>query len=108
LEGVLFFDAPESALMERITGRWTCPRCGRVYQRQSLPSDDSWVCQTCGSPLVQREEDNETVVRKRYAIYQRETEPLVGYYRAQGKLTLIDAMWPIDKRVAASVDALQK
>jgi adenylate kinase len=108
VEKALFFDGPEVELVKRLTGRRSCPACGRVYQHQSLPPKLPGFCDQCGIALVQRPDDEDAVVRKRYAIYRRETEPLAECYRRQAKLTVIDATLTIEQRFSASVEALTR
>ena len=106
IEAVVLFDAPEDAIVERISGRRSCAQCGQVYQIHTMPPKVAGVCDGCGSALVQREDDAEETVRKRFGIYQRLTEPLVEYYRQQGKLTVVDAFAPLEQRFAAIFTAL--
>jgi adenylate kinase len=106
IETVILFDSPESVIVDRITGRRTCPKCGRVYQWPTLAPKKEGVCDDCGTLLVQRDDDQESVVRKRYDIYRRETEPVVAYYRHQGKLTVVDATRPLEQRLSATTAAL--
>ncbi|MEO8425945.1 MAG: nucleoside monophosphate kinase [Verrucomicrobiota bacterium] len=107
IEKVILFDSPESVIVDRITGRRTCPKCGRVYQLPTLAPSKDGVCDDCGTMVVQREDDQEPVVRKRYDIYRRETEPLAAYYRQQGKLTVVDATRPLEQRLSAATAALR-
>ena len=106
VEAVLFFDGNAELIVQRLTGRRSCPRCGRVYQSQTLPPRRPGTCDDCGAALVQREDDAESVVRKRYDIYLRETEPLANYYRDQQKLKVVDSGLPLDERLAATLSAL--
>ena len=64
------------------------------------------VCDDCQSPLVQRNDDQEGVVRKRFKIYRDETDPLVGYYQRQGKLMLVSALLTVAQRIALAAAAL--
>ena len=108
LERVLLFTGPEDVLAERITGRRTCPECGRVYHGQTVPPKRAGICDLCGIPLVQREDDGEAVVHKRYEIYRRETQPLEQYYRQQDKLAVIPATLPLEGRFSAVVEDLTR
>jgi adenylate kinase len=73
---------------------------------ETMPPRTPGVCDDCGSGLVQREDDTEPVVRKRYETYHQQTEPLAGYYHKQGKLAKVDAALPLEERLAATVAAL--
>jgi adenylate kinase len=106
IEVVVFYDCSETILVDRITGRRACPRCGRCYHTQSLRPHVAGRCDECHDELVQREDDTEPVLRRRLEVYTRQTEPLVDYYRRQAKLKVIDAAMPSDAVYAASVEAL--
>jgi len=107
VEAVIFCNCNESLILQRITGRRTCSRCGRGYHVRSLPPRVADHCDDCDIPLVQREDDTEPVVRRRLEIYCRETEPLVNYYRAQNRLVVLDANQPAETMFAAALKALQ-
>ena len=106
VEVVLLYDCDAEVILERVTGRLGCPRCGRVYHLRSLPPRAAGRCDDCNLPLLQRADDREEVVRKRLEIYSRRTEPLVDYYRRQGKLTVVDATQSPQERFAETVAAL--
>jgi adenylate kinase len=91
LEVVLFLDCPEEIVLERITGRRVCLSCGKVYHVRTLPPRSTGKCDVCGSPLTQRPDDTEEVVKNRLLFYQKVTEPLVDYYRESGKLVSLNA-----------------
>jgi adenylate kinase len=91
LEVVLYLDCPEEVILDRITGRRVCLSCGKVYHVRTFPPRSSGVCDECGSPLTQRSDDTEEVVRNRLVFYRKITEPLVDYYRESGKLVSLNA-----------------
>ena|SRR2546426_5390355 len=103
---VLLYDCDLDAVLERITGRQSCPKCGRVYHVRSLPPKVAGRCDDCKVALTQRADDCEEVMRKRFEIYARQTEPVVDYYRKQGKLTVVDATKPPPERLAKTIAAL--
>jgi adenylate kinase len=90
LDAVVVIRADEGLIIERITGRRSCPGCGRVYHVRFMPPKKDNECDACGAALVQREDDREEVVRNRLANYNRQTEPVIGYYRARKGLPMID------------------
>jgi len=106
IEAVLLFNCDLALVLDRITGRWSCPHCGRVYHIYSVPPKASGMCDDCSVALTQRGDDSEPVVRKRFEIYTRQTRPLSRYYDQQGKLTVIDAALSPDERFARTVAAL--
>lgn len=91
LDAVVFFDADEETLVRRLSGRRVCPNCNAIYNvyNEDYPSDG--CCRNCGSMLVQRDDDKPEVVRNRLKVYERETAPLLAYYRDKGNLVTIDA-----------------
>lgn len=108
IDVVICLTAPEHEIIRRVAGRRHCPRCGRVYQIPALPPRVDGVCDDCGEKLIKREDDNEQVLRARFEIYHRETEPLVAYYQKTGKLISVDAMRPLDERCAMVENALNE
>lgn len=108
IESVLFLDCPVELSVERIGGRRSCPKCGRVYHLQHLPENLREQCEPCRVPLFHREDDQDSLVRKRYEIYRQETEPLVQYYQGQGKLTFIDGSQDSEKTFADTRLALAR
>lgn len=77
-------------LVERLTARRTCPVCGRTYNLVFAPPRKDSVCDVDGSALSQRGDDNEEAIRHRLAGYERETAPLIEYYRGQSVLHEVD------------------
>ena len=90
LTKVFLLRAPQAEIVRRLSGRRTCPKCGSVYHLESHPPKSSGVCDACSAALVQRPDDTEEVVRERLRVYEEQTEPVAGAYRAQGLLTEID------------------
>ena len=86
---VLLLDVPESELVERLAGRRLCKSCGKGYHVQFEPPRTEGACDVCAGELYQREDDNETTVRKRLEVYRLQTEPLVDYYDRRGVLETI-------------------
>ena len=106
IEAVILYSCELKVILDRITGRWSCPKCGRVYHVYSVAPKTAGKCDDCSVDLTQRADDSETVVRKRYEIYKRQTRPLAKYYDEQGKLTVIDGALSPDDRFAKTVAAL--
>ena len=74
----------DSVLLERVAGRWTCPKCGRIFNSASNPSREGKRCDACNTLLVHRPDDSSAVVRERLQVYHRMTKPLIQYYRKRG------------------------
>lgn len=93
---VFYLHGDESLIVGRIAGRRVCVKCGRNYHLQAMPPRIDGQCNECGAALVQREDDTEPVVRRRFQIFMELTEPLVSYYAHWDKLTIVDATQPPD------------
>jgi adenylate kinase len=92
-------------LVKRLTARRTCPVCGRTYNLVSAPPKNEAVCDVEGADLIRREDDNEEAIRHRLAAYNRETAPLIEYYRAQSVLCEVDGSRDVET-VARELSAL--
>ncbi|MEJ7553474.1 MAG: adenylate kinase [Aquificaceae bacterium] len=91
VDKVFLFDLSEEVVVERLSGRLTCSQCGAVYHRKYNPPKQEGVCDLCGGKLIQREDDKEEVVRRRYRVYKEQTSPLVEFYQKRNKLIILDA-----------------
>lgn len=98
----IIFDVDYNVLIERITGRWTNPRTGRVYHVKFNPPKVAGIDDEDGGPLVQRPDDNEEVVTKRLQEYEQKTAPLIGYYERTGDTVHVNALGEI-KTVTESI-----
>jgi adenylate kinase len=107
IEAVVFLDAPEDLVIERISGRRVCSTCGKGYHVHNMPPRVPGVCDGCGSPLTQRADDKEEVVRKRLEFYRRTTEPLVEYYKKRGKLLSLNAALGSEAAYNTAAQALE-
>ncbi len=98
LDHVIELQVEEDALVDRITGRFSCARCGAGYHdRYKLPKVEN-VCDVCGSDeFKRRPDDNEETVRTRMAEYRAKTAPILPIYEARGIVTHVDGMAPIDE-----------
>lgn len=93
LDAVIEMKVDDDALVQRITGRYTCAKCGKGYHDTFEKPKRAGVCDVCGgTEFSRRADDNEKTVRDRLAIYNKQTAPLVSYYGAQGSLKTIDGM----------------
>jgi adenylate kinase len=92
LDAAVYFKGQRSALVARLAARWTNPRTGRTYNTLTNPPRVAGIDDHDGGPLVQREDDRPETVAKRLEVYDRQTRPLVEYYRKAGKLVEVDAL----------------
>jgi adenylate kinase len=106
LDKALLIDVKFDALMKRLTGRRTCKDCGQMYNVYYSPPQKDGVCDRCGGELLQRADDNEETIGNRLKVYQDQTEPLIEYYRKQGKLAAIDGEGDIEAIYARINQAL--
>lgn len=106
LDRVIELDVDEEALVDRITGRFSCGKCGEGYhERYKLPKIPT-LCDICGADeFKHRPDDNEETVRNRLAEYRAKTAPILPYYEAKGLVVRVDGMAPIDD-VSGSVEAI--
>lgn len=101
LDHVIELAVDEDALVERITGRFTCSNCGALYHDTSNAPSKNGVCDVCGSvEFKRRPDDTEETVRKRLGIYRDETAPILPGYEARGIVTRVDGMAGIDEVTA--------
>lgn len=89
LDGVLFFEVAEPELVRRLTGRRLCRQCQTAFHVVSAPPQREGVCDRCGGELYQRDDDSEATVRHRLDVYERQTAPLLDYYRDRSLLVPI-------------------
>jgi len=104
LDTVVYFDVSEPELLRRLTGRRVCRKCGHTYHLVSNPPERAGICDACGGELYQRDDDSEATVRNRLQVYQRQTAPLLDYYRQRNMLTTVAGEGP----VAMIRDAIRK
>ncbi len=87
---VVYVDVPENVIVERLSARRTCPKCGRNYNMITDPPKEDELCDDCHVPLVTRDDDKPETVKKRYEVYLELTAPVVEYYKQKGVLFTID------------------
>ena len=106
LDAVIEIKVDEEALVERISGRFTCAKCGAGYHDRFQRPKVEGVCDACGgTEFTRRADDNEETVRARLEAYRSQTAPILPYYEAKGILRTVDGMAPID-RVSAQIEAV--
>lgn len=88
---VLYFSAPDSVLIRRLSGRRACPKCNANFHLETLPPSKPGICDHCGAPLIQRKDDLPDTIRNRLEVYRAQTQNLIDHYAAGGILTEIDS-----------------
>jgi len=106
LDAVISLEVPVDTLVERISGRRSCPKDGSVYHVVQHPPRRDGYCDLCGTGLVQREDDREDKVRTRMEAYAASTAPLKDFYARRGLLHLVDGVGAPEAIEAAVVLAI--
>jgi adenylate kinase len=104
---VLYLDISEEEAVRRISGRRSCPTCGRIYHVDFDPPKVAERCDDDSAELTQRADDQPGVVRERYQLYLEKTAPLADFYRELGLLVEISAMRPVDEITPDMLAAIQ-
>ncbi len=97
LDRVVEVEVSEEEVLRRLTGRRTCRNCGAMYHVFFEPPKVEGVCDKCGGPLYQREDDKEDVIKERLRVYRKDTEPLISYYEKKGVLVKVKGEGPIEE-----------
>ncbi len=101
IEYVIDIEVSDERIINRLSGRRVCEKCGRPYHLVNLKPKVEGVCDTCGGTLVQRKDDHIDTIKNRLEVYHKETEPLVGYYKNQGKLQVVHGSDSVEDTMAA-------
>ena len=94
---VIQIDVDYNELLSRLTGRRSCPACGRIYNVHLQPPRVDELCDVDGSRLVTRNDDREEVIRERLQAYEKLTRPVIDYYGRQGRLVAVNGGLPVDE-----------
>ncbi len=95
---VLYFEIDNDILLKRITGRFSCSECGKIYNKFFSPTKIDNECDVCGEKnFTHRSDDNEVTISNRLETYKQETMPVIDYYKKSGALAVVDATNAIEK-----------
>ena len=103
LDCAVEIDVPRDVILDRLTTRRTCTGCGEIYNVKSNPPKKEGVCDKCGKPVVQRDDETEEAISNRLNVYNKQTAPLVDFYKKEGMLLSVQAT-----SSDAVIDAIKK
>ena len=106
IDVVVSLEVPNEKIVERMSGRRVCNRCGASYHVQYNPSKDGVHCDTCGEALTTRADDEPSVVLSRLEVYHTSTEPLKSFYAGKGNLKLVDGQGSVETITERTLKAL--
>lgn len=111
IDGVIELAVDEAALIERISGRFACSKCGAGYHDKFQRPKQDGVCDVCGgTEFTRRKDDNAETVKARLVAYRQQTAPILPYYKAKGLLHRVDGMAELDqvtREIAAVLSRIQ-
>ena len=102
LDAVVFFNVKDETLLARLTSRLSC-KCGAVFNKLGMPPKVEGICDKCGQALFQRADDSLETAQNRLAVFYKQTQPVIDYYRTTGKMIELKDMEKED-----SIDLLKK
>ncbi len=108
LDKVVYINAPDKVMLERLTARETCPKCGATYNKLFLPAKVDGICDVCGEGLTQRKDDTTEAGLARIKTFHEQSEPLVAFYEKQGILFEVDGTMEIDEITKAIIEGLER
>ncbi len=97
----------EENVIERLSGRRICEKCGASYHTLYKPSEVAGVCDRCGGKLIIRKDDEPETIRARLKEYYRLTEPLIDFYKERGKLAQVESSYLVEKTKARVFEVLE-
>jgi len=97
IDHVISIEVDPEELVRRLTGRRTCKNCGAMYHVLFNPTQHEWMCDRCGGRLYQRDDDKEETIRTRLKEYEKQTAPLIQYYKSKNSLRSIQGIGGLDE-----------
>ena len=91
LDFVVNIDVPRDVILDRLTTRRTCTDCGAIYNVKSNPPKEEGKCDSCGGPVVQRDDETEEAIGNRLDVYNEKTAPLANFYEGEGMILTVSA-----------------
>ena len=108
LDAVIYIESSKESVVKRLSSRWTCEVCKKVYNTVSLPPKVEGVCNDDGAKLIQRDDDKPETIAKRYDTFIEKTSPLIKYYEGKGLLHRYDGNVPPAPSIAAAEAIIAK
>ena len=105
---VIDIEVPDEKIAQRMAGRRVCGLCGASYHTLYKQPKQAGVCDNCGGALVQRKDDEAQTVLERLRVYHEQTEPLIAFYRAKGKLRIVEGQEAVADTTALTLKALEE
>ena len=105
---VVSMEISDETIMERMSGRRVCPKCGASYHITAVPPKKEGICDECGSELVTRKDDAPETVKARLEVYHKETEPLKEFYRSRKVLFPVEDKGSVEATSAAILAVLKE
>lgn len=106
VDKAIYINVPDEIMLERITARETCPKCGASYNKITMPPKVEDVCDVCGETLTQRKDDTLEAGKARLKTFHEQSESLVEYYQLKGILFEVDGLQQADDITKAIVNEL--
>lgn len=107
IDKVVDIEVPDEKIINRMSGRRVCEKCGASYHLEYKKPKVDGVCDACSGTLIQRKDDHPDTVKSRLDVYHSETEPLKDYYEKQGKLTVVEGQEEIEDTTRLLIEALE-
>ncbi len=107
IDCALSIEVADEKIMQRLSGRRVCGACGASYHIDYKKPAKEGVCDACGESLVQRNDDKPETIADRLAVYHKQTEPLKDYYKAAGKLKIVEGQEEVADTTALTLKALE-
>jgi adenylate kinase len=107
VSSAIYIKVDNEVLLDRLSGRWTCRKCGHVYHEKFAPPLVAGVCDLCGGELYQRDDDKRETALKRLSVYFKQTIPIIQYYRERNLLCEVNGEQPVEKVTEEILDCLR-
>lgn len=96
IDKAIYLKTSEDVVVQRLSGRRVCPKCGTIYHVKNIPPKVEGVCDKCGAPLAERDDDKKEAIVRRLVEYERQTADVIEYYRKRGILVEVNGDLPVE------------